>query len=204
MMFQKLLLPIGIGVAVLLGGCSKEAQAPPIPTVTIENLKVAHACAFKRSLWYASAAKVADRERLGNLAALFRAISKSESVHASLHEQLLVSRNQGTDTSRAACLSLGTIWQALRMASSLERTEVEGLYPPMVSAAQREGWPEAAQQFRHTGSADSGHLALIKEADDRAGTVPLRSYRICTGCGTIVYGQETACPVCSGTAFEAS
>lgn len=204
MMIRKLFLPVGIGVAVFLASCSKKEETPPVPTVTIENLKVAHACAFKRSEWYAAAAKEADRERFGNLAALFRAISKSESVHASLHEQLLVSRNQGTDTSKAACLPLGTALQALKMASSLERTEFEGLYPPMVSAAEREGWHEAAQQFRHTAAADSGHLALFKVADKRSGTVPKRLYRVCAGCGNVVYDLETACAICTGTAFEPS
>ena len=205
MMIRKLLLPVGIGVAVFLAGCSKKDETPPtVPTVTIENLKVAHACAVKRSMWYAAAAKVADRDRLANLAALLRAISKSESIHASLHEQLLVSRNQGTDTSKAAGLPLGSTRQALKMATSLEQTEFEGLYPPMVSAAVREGWPEAAVQFRHTGTADSGHFALMKSASERSGTVPVRLYRICTGCGKIVYDLETSCPVCKGTAFEPS
>ncbi len=196
------LVPSIVAGCVLLATCSKQPDTPAIPTVTIENLKVAHACAFKRSLWYDAAAKEAETERLGNLAALFRAVSRSEAIHAALHEQLLLSKNATTDTSKAACLPLGTTRQALKMAQSLERTEYEGLYPPMVAAAVKESWPEAAEQFRRATIVDSGHLTYLKEAADRNGTVPMRSYRICTQCGHIDAGTDSTCAVCSGTAFE--
>jgi hypothetical protein len=51
-------------------------------------------------------------------------------------------------------------------------------------------------------SADSGHFALYKVADKQTGSLPLRMYRVCSGCGTVVYDLETECRVCKGTAFE--
>lgn len=180
MMIRKLLLLFGAGAAFLLTGCSKEAETPTIPTATIENLKVAHACAFKRSMWYAEAAKVANVERMGSLAALFRAVSRAEAIHASSHEQLLTSKGQSTDTSKATCLPLGTTRQALKMGLSLERTEYEALYPPMISTAKSEGWTEAMEQFRLTGLADSVHIRFFRDASNRDGTIPMRTYHICT------------------------
>lgn len=186
----------------LVAGCSKDSEAPPVPTATIENLKVAHACAFKRSMWYANAALEADRERLGNLAAMFRAISRSEAIHAANHERLLVSKNATTDTSKAACLPLGTTRQALKMAQSLERTQIEGLYPPMVATAVKESWPEAAEQLRQAGLVDADHMAFMKEAADRSGTVPMRAYRVCSTCGHIDLSTDSTCAVCNATTFE--
>jgi rubrerythrin len=186
----------------IAAGCSKETEAPPVPTATIENLKVAHACAFKRSVWYASAALEAERERMGNLAAMLRAISRSEAIHAANHERLLASKNATTDTSKAACLPLGSTRQALKMAQSLERTQIEGLYPPMVSTAVKEGWPEAAEQLRQAGLVDADHMAFMKEAADRNGTVPMRSYRVCSACGHIDVGSDTTCAICQATTFE--
>lgn len=187
---------------ILAAGCSKESEAPPVPTATIENLKVAHACAFKRSMWYANAALEAERERLGNLAAMLRAISRSEAIHAANHERLLLSKDATTDTSKAACLPLGTTRQALKMAQSLERTQIEGLYPPMVATAVKESWVEAAEQFRQAGLVDADHMALMKEAADRSGTVPMRTYRICSTCGHIDVGTDTTCTICKATTFE--
>lgn len=182
--------------------CSRQPEAPRVPTVTIENLKVAHACAFKRSVWYLAAADEAEAERLGNLAAMFRAISRSQAIHASQYERLLLSKNAATDTSKAVCPPLGTTRQALKMGQSLERTQVEGLYPPMISAAVKESWPEAAETFRHAGVVGATHQSFLKEAADRNGTVPMRSYRICRGCGHMTVGEETTCAVCSASAFE--
>src|SRR5512145_2829145 len=103
MMIRNLLLFFGAVGALLFAGCSKDADTPPLPTATIENLKVVHACALKRSMWYEAAAQEAEVERMGNLALLFRAISRSEAIHATLHERLLASKGQTTDTSKAAC-----------------------------------------------------------------------------------------------------
>lgn len=188
---------------VIVNGCSKQPETPPVPAVTIENLKVAHACAFKRSLWYTAAASAAESERLGNLAMMLRAVSRSEAIHASLHEQLLSSKGVSTDTSKASCLPLGSTRQALKMGVSLERTQFEGLYPPMVAAAVKEDWPEAAEQFRRAVTVDSGHFTYLKEASDRNGTVPMRAYRVCGGCGFLSTGSEASCVVCASTAFEA-
>ncbi|MCU0453116.1 MAG: hypothetical protein MUE68_05625 [Bacteroidetes bacterium] len=187
---------------VLIAGCSKQPETPSLPTATIENLKVAHACAFKRSAWYAAAANEADADRLGNLAVMFRAVARSQAIHAARYEQLLLSKSATTDTSKSACPPLGTTRQALKMAQSLERTQVEGLYPPMVATAVKESWPEAAESFRHAGLAGATHQSLLKEAADRNGTVPMRQYRICSACGNILLGPDTTCTVCSANAFE--
>src|SRR5512139_1804230 len=93
---------------VVPSGCSKQDSARVTPTATIENLKVAHAAQYHRAIWYTAAAAEADRERMGNLAHLFRAIALSESIHAKGHEALLVSVGATTDTSRGTAYPLGT------------------------------------------------------------------------------------------------
>lgn len=182
-------------------GCKKN-DTPIKPTATIENLKVAHACEFKRARWYGEAAVEAEHERLGNLAMMFKALSRSEEIHASLHEGLLKAKGESTDTSKAACPPLGTWRQALKMAGSLERTEIEGLYPAMAKSAEQEHWLEAAQQFTSVRQADSDHAAMIAQAAERSGTVPIQTYEICTTCGKVLLNNEAACPVCKGTTFE--
>src|SRR5512137_2844110 len=98
--YSALVLTLLCAVCVVTTVGCKSNEPPPKPVATIENLKVAHACAFKRSMWYGMAADAAEKERLGNLAMMFRAISRSEAIHASLHEQLLQSKTQSTDTSK--------------------------------------------------------------------------------------------------------
>src|SRR3990170_3312728 len=82
-------------------GCKSEPEQPPKPEMSIENLKVIHAVSFRRAEYYAAAGVLAEHERLGNLAALYRAIARSEQVHAAGHEALLKAKQESTDTTKS-------------------------------------------------------------------------------------------------------
>jgi rubrerythrin len=196
-----LILPF---ITVLLLSCKSEPDEPATPQATIENLKVAHAVAFRRAEYYAEAQKIAGDNRLGNLATLYAAIARSETIHAEGHETLLRQQNESIDTTKSAHLPLGSIQQVLKMGVSLEQTETQGIYPSMIRAAAAEEWPEAGDQFSNFMKADDQHSKLLIEAKDRRGILSISSFSVCTSCGYIgVDHQETdSCPVCTGTTWE--
>ncbi len=132
----SLLLP-AVGV-LLLAGCKSEPEQPPKPETTIENLKVAHAAAYHRAVYYAQAGAQANSERLENLGALYAAIARSEEIHAAGHEAMLTLQGEETDTTKSPPLPLGSVRQSLKMGVSLETTETQGLYPAMARAAVAE------------------------------------------------------------------
>jgi len=193
-----------VGALLLLGGCKSEPEKPAKPTTTIENLKVAHAVAFRRAEYYAAAAKEAEAERLGNLASMYRAVSRSEQVHAAGHEAMLASLNESTDTSKSPHLPVGTVRQSLKMGISLEATETIGLYPAMIQAATAEKWPEAAEQMTLFRQADERHTELLTNAQDRKGVLSISTYCVCQHCGYIEIDQADAkeCPVCKHNLWE--
>ncbi len=185
-------------------GCKSEPDKPPRPETTIENLKVAHAAAYHRAAYYAAAGKQAEQERLGNLAKMYRAIARSEQIHAAGHEEFLKQHSEATDTTKSSSLPLGTVRQALKMGISLEATETTGLYPAMQQAAATENWPEAAEQFTQFRQADLRHAELLTNAQDRRGVLSIATYCVCQHCGYIQVDQSEAveCPVCKHNLWE--
>lgn len=193
-----------IALTLVMAGCSSEQPQPARADASIENLKTAHAVSFRRSEYYRDAAVLAQKERLGNLAALYRALARSEEIHTSGHELLLLGQKAGTDTTKSPHLPLGSMRQVLKMGLSLETTETRGIYPPMIVTAAKENWAEAGTQFEQYKKADERHLELLSDAHAKNGVLSIHRYCVCQTCGYVAVDQDTAtaCPVCAKNVWE--
>lgn len=193
-------------VLVVFCGCQQRAPDPATPTVTIDNLQMAYAKEVSRQHKYAAFIKQAEKERLPGVANLYRAVARSEAIHAAGHASLL--RNHGVAPAPPGrdSVIVGTSLQTLKMAISAERIEVESMYPNLLQTATLEQYPAAVEHFKKTRDADLRHLELLQEALDKRGRMKIVQYLVCSQCGYIVTSRTIAtCPICSAQrdSFEA-
>jgi rubrerythrin len=94
-------------------------------------------------------------------------------------------------------ISVGTVVQTLRLASSDEALETESMYPNLARTAELENFPEAAESFRKTLFADRRHAELFKSMMDKRGSDHASPYYVCPGCGYIITSEKVdECPGC--------
>jgi rubrerythrin len=186
-------------LSTVLYGCQEKTPEPEKvkPTVTIENLHTAYAKEVNRQQKYTRFIKRAEKDRLPGVANLYRAVARSEGIHAANHATLL--RSQGVEPTPSAkdSVIIGNTLQTLKMAMSGERVEVESLYPNLIQTAELDKYPEAVEHFKKTRSADVRHLELFKEALEKKGRIKMVQYVVCARCGYIVTSQKIeTCPNC--------
>jgi rubrerythrin len=200
-LFQVLLVSLFSIPFLLLAfnfGCQKqeEDQSETKQKVTIENLQTAYAKSVNYVRMYNLFARRAEKDRLFNVANLYRAVARSEQVHADLHAQLLRQYGAEPVTPQEEAVTVGTTLQTLKLALSSEDIEYGRMYPNLIHTAELEK-DSAAAQFRLTQEVDTQHGELFKEALERAGRIPKASYYVCGGCGFIMTSEKTdECPVC--------
>jgi rubrerythrin len=201
-LFQVLLVSL-FGIPFLLlafnFGCQKQKdnQSETTQKITIENVQTAYAKAVNYVRMYNLFTRRAEKDRLFNVANLYRAVARSEQVHADLHAQLLRQYGAEPVTPQEEAVTVGTTLQTLKLASSSEEIEYGRMYPNLIHTAELEKDSAAAAQFRLTQEVDTQHGELFKEALERAGRIPKASYYVCGGCGYIMTSEKTnECPVC--------
>jgi rubrerythrin len=196
------IIPFGVAlllVAILLYGCGQKSpeQQAPKQTITNENLQTAYAKQMRHSFMYAKFIKQAEKEKLFNVANLYRAISRSEAIHAENHATLMRSRGFEPKTPLYDSVAIGTIVQSFKMSLQSEEIETESMFPNLIRTAGLERDTIAMNQFQQTMEADNRQAELFKDASDHAGKIPKVPYLICPGCGYIITSESTdECPVC--------
>jgi rubrerythrin len=164
--------------------------------VTIDNLQTAYAAESKRSLWYDRFSRQAMKENLGDIAVLFRALSRSEKVHAEAAARLL--RGKGVEPTVPTIDSIvpGKAKQYLKLALSNENLE-QNIYAADTAKAREEQFTEAAEWFRRALNADARHGRLLKKAIEQETNFARLPYEMCPECGYIVGSDKLEeCPVC--------
>jgi len=195
------LLPFGVVlfVGAILFGCQKidEPKQQAKPVVTTENLQTAYGTSERRTKMYALFVKQAEKERNKNMAALYKALSRSEAIHSRNHADLL--KTQGLEPSPPADepVVVGTIPQTLKMSLSSEEMEYDAMYPNLIRSADAEKFTAASVQFARTRDADTRHAELVREAADKEGKIAPTKYFVCPECGYVITSDRTEeCPVC--------
>ena len=194
---------LAVPVMFWLSACQKKdegKQAASTQTtqklVTLDNLQTAYGAELKRSLWYDRFAKQAMKENLGDIAVLFRALSRSEKVHAEAEAKLL--RSKGVEPVAPAIDSIppGKARQYLKMSLSNENLE-QNFYAADTAKAREEHFTEAAEWFRRALEADARHGRLLKKAIEQENNFARLPYLMCPECGYIVGSDKLEeCPVC--------
>ncbi len=195
------IVPFGIALwllAFLPYGCEQKAQQQaPKATVTTDNLQTAYAKSIRHQRMYTRFVRQAEKEKLANIANLYRAIAQSESIHALNHATLLRTRGSEPKLPDVDSIAVGTTLQTFKMALSSEDIETESMYPNLIRTAGVEKDTVARDQFQKSMEADARQTELLKDASDRVGKIPKIDYYLCPGCGYIITSSSTEeCPVC--------
>ena len=155
---------------------------------TQDNLQAAFAGESQASRKYKAFARRAEKEGFIQIAKLFRAASKSETVHANNHMR--------------AMNTVKSTEENLQAAMDGEETEFKTMYPEFIKEAQTEGGSTAAIiSFKNAMAVEHVHFSLYSDAMARLkqgeDLNPSKIY-ICSVCGHTDIGElPDTCPVCN-------
>jgi rubrerythrin len=173
------------------------------PTQTIDDLKTAYLGETTARQKYAAYSRQADWEGYKEVAALFRATSEAERIHARNHKAALVKLGVTDPLAGSYIETPGTTRENLADAIRGETYERDTMYPAMLQHAMAESQPEAVRSLTFARDAERQHAALYTTArrdlsQKRPGTV----FSVCPVCGATFKGAAPlACPTC-GTERE--
>jgi len=154
---------------------------------TMENLKEAFAGESQANRKYLAFAKKAEGDGLPQVAKLFRAAARAETVHAHAHLRVM-----GGIKSTA---------ENLATAIEGEGEEYQAMYPKFLAQAQEEGMKPAEFSFKNALAVEEIHHGLYSKAlaaVNGGGDLPATSLYVCPVCGnTVEGGVPDSCPICS-------
>src|SRR4030065_573697 len=142
---------------------------------TPDNLKEAFGGESKASTTYLAFARKAEQEGQPQVARLFRAASKAETIHARNHLDVM----EGIKSTQ----------ENLQAAVSGENMEHVKMYPAFIEQANKEQQPKAVRTFDYARKVEIMHEGLYKAALDavKAGGKPKATeYYICQICGATI------------------
>lgn len=176
---------------------------------TRENLEQALAGESQAYFRYQGFAEKAEEENYPGVARLFRAVARSEMVHALSHQCALGTGGQALEgwtspetiaAGIARLKSEGAIKHTVENLESAvdgETHEFKKMYPAMVQDAVQDKDMQARHSFEYAMSIEMIHARLFKKAleDPHANRVAL--YYVCPVCGYIVADEPPKkCPYC--------
>ncbi len=188
-----------ISASLMLGlpGCGQRQEEKPAPTVTITNLQSAYAKSISYHSMYAKFADEATKERKAATARMYRALARSEQIHADAHARLIRTLGAEPQPPALQAVAVGTTTQTLKLACSCEGIEIGSMYPNMIKTAESENVPDAAAQFALIRDSDATQFDLLNDALQHGGNSTVKKFYICPGCGRILTDRTLAdCPGC--------
>ncbi|MBE6427308.1 MAG: rubrerythrin family protein [Planctomycetaceae bacterium] len=219
---------LGIGAAILLNGCEKpkappmagSVQAPGVEVTEVkiqtteipaseaaqlvEHLQKAYAREYGASVKYEKWGEKAEKEGWKRAAALFRAISHSEKVHADNHAAALKVLG-AAPIANIAVPEAGTLEEMFQNALENERETVENFYPELITGLKKlKNHETLLKNFESAKINDGQHAKLYESAvkDPKKWNDEGGDFTVCLICGEIMEGTPPAnCPKC-GSAKE--
>ncbi len=153
---------------------------------TEENVQSAFAGESQAHMKYMAFGDAAEREKLANVARLFRANSFAEQIHATNHLRTMSGIKKTADN--------------LQIALDGENYEVTKMYPDFIKVAEDQGEKMAVTFFNYAMEAEKVHAGLYKrakEAVDKGGDLDYFPIHVCGACGFTVEGEAPdKCPIC--------
>jgi rubrerythrin len=178
-----------------------------IPThdQTLKNLLTAFNGETNAAARYAAFALHADEEGLLKVACLFRAVARSEQIHAANHAGI-IHKMGGKPVAEVESVILKSTAENLQLAIAGEQYEVNEMYPAFMREAEAQMLPKARRTFRYALEAERDHVKLftsmlehLQHPDEewRARLLHKSAYYVCPECGfTASRSELEACPVC--------
>jgi len=191
---MKNILLIAFISLIALMGCN---QIKPVRT--IEDLKAGITGESTASAKYAAFAQKARLEEKINIANLFDAASKSESIHAANHKKVLEALGEKMEEFTPQ-FEVKTTEENLKAAIDGESYEVASMYPIFLSDAKAENVAKANKSFNWAFETEKKHqqfylntLAALKNKTEQ--TLP-SMYIVCPVCGN-TYEKTTMDKKCA-------
>jgi len=168
--------------------------------MTADFLRSAYGGESMAHMRYLIWADVADKEKMPNIARLFRAIAYAEQAHADNHFREL--KNQVGDYTVPAGAVFGVSKTADNLQGAIdgELHEIEQMYPVYLETARFQSEKGAERAFHYALEAEKIHAKLFQDAqkDAKQGNdMDLDTVYVCPVCGHTVVGEAPDhCPIC--------
>ena len=171
------------------------ASNPSVKSQTTENLKAALIGETTASAKYAAYAKKAEDEGYKNIALLFKAASKSESIHAGNHRAALEQLNVKTDKIEPN-YEVKTTKENLQDAIKGESYEVATMYPDFIKKANEEKVNIAMLSLNYAYQTEKEHKVMYQNALEKLNAgkedTMASKYMVCSTCGNTYDGEAPA------------
>jgi len=153
---------------------------------TKDNLQDAFAGESQANRKYLAFAKKAEQDGFPQVAKLFRAAARAETVHAHAHLRVMEGVQATTNN--------------LEVAIEGEGFEFQTMYPDFLKQAEAEGNQAAVYSFKNALAVEEVHHGLYSkalEAVKSGSDLPAKKIYVCAICGNTVEGDAPdTCPVC--------
>jgi len=181
--------------AAVLAGCGKEG----LDRAVVADLKAAHNGESNASAKYAFFAGKCQEAGYLSVAALFRAASFAENIHAGRHAKVLA--QYGVEAKAVVKPAVWTdVSAALKEAIKGETYEFTGMYPGFIKTAGDKRVDAAVHSFTHAMEAEKVHAEYYAAAlaDLDGWKAAGKTFHVCGVCGfTTNDGSVSTCPYCA-------
>ena len=168
--------------------------------MTEQNMINAFGGESQANMRYRHFAIQADKEKLPEVARLFRAIAAAEFIHAGDHYRVVRHLEEGRVANSMAAFGPGDTSKNLGLAIAGETFEIEEMYPSYMEVAKAQGEKNAYRSFDWSYQTEKQHKALFEKAQnavDGGKDVDLGEVQVCDLCGYTLEGDAPdECPVC--------
>ena len=193
-----LVFQVQAGAATTSG--SEGGAGETVGTATLHNLQIAYYAESNAAAAYQRYAAKADSEGYGQVASLFRAVSRGEQVHAERCAKLIREMG-GTPKVNSEPIFVQSTKENLLAADAEQNYESDVMYPEYIEQARRDKHAQVAEVFTQNEGAEPAHHALFQQAlsDLEAYKGENVAFYVCSACGNVARTlNETACPLCAG------
>lgn len=187
-----------IAVFAMAGSCLCAQEAPG--KASLDNLQAAYNGESNAKARYDAFALKADEEGYSSVAALFRAASRAEDLHAGKHAKQI--KVMGAEPSAMIAASeVKSTKENLETALNGENTEKDSMYPDFIKQAEADNNEGAAMSFHGALATEKSHAELFKTAlsEFEAWKAPGKEFLVCLVCGytTLNTSSLVKCPICA-------
>ncbi|MGC2210323.1 MAG: ferritin family protein [Candidatus Korobacteraceae bacterium] len=173
---------------------------------TLKNLLTAFNGETNASARYMAFAVKADLEGFLKVGCLFRAVSRSEQIHAANHAAI-IHKMGGVPHSTIDPSEVKSTIENLKAAIAGELFEVKEMYPAFMHEAETAMLPKARRTFRYAFESEKDHVKIFQsmlehlehpDPEWRGRLMHKSAYYVCPECGfTATQSTLDHCPVCN-------
>ncbi len=168
-----------------------------VPDQTIKNLNAAFQGESNAAHRYGLFAEKADAEGYTQVAKLFRAAARAESIHRDSHKEAILALAGKIDDFKLEEVKPGTTAENLQAAIKGETYERDTMYPEFLAQARTDNAKPAVRTLLFAQKAETEHARLYQEALENLGHNADTPIYVCKVCGyTTTKLPEKNCPSC--------